>query len=1136
MSTFSKFIDSIVRDGNDGKQFERFVKWFLKRDPYWATQVEKVWLWREYPDRWRNDDQGIDLIIKYKNKEIWAVQAKCFNSENWISRHDIDSFLAESSRTQIKGRLLIASTDRLGKNTLRVIRGQEKPFVTFLRSDFECSSISYPSTYKLLSSVKKRDKLIPYPYQKDAIKAVTNGFKNVDRGQLIMACGTGKTLVSFWIKERMKSKNTLVLVPSLSLLSQTVREWSSASAGQVNVLCVCSDKSVGNRVSSDELVQSIQELPFPVHSDKKTITRFLKNQDEKVVFSTYQSTPVLVEILKNKTIPAFDLAVADEAHRCAAIGVHDSVFINILDRQKIRAKKRLFVTATPRTFSSNISRAAEKRGIDVIGMDDENIFGRPFYKLSFSKAINSTPPLLTDYKVVVIGVDDKRVNEWIKRRELVKINDAGIETDAQTLASQIGLIKAVQEHKLKRVITYHNRVSRAKDYSEAIGTICKVVPRSKKFDRKIESAFVSGAMNVADRNQKLKELENVGKNETRILANARCLQEGIDIPALDGIAFIDPKNSPIDITQSVGRAIRLSKDKRIGLIVLPVFIQRGNNVDDLIATSAFKRIWTVLNALKAHDETLANELDTIRRSLGRNDTNPNIGISLSKIVFDLPRAIDDKFADEIKTLLVEVTTESWEFWFGLLEAYVEEFGTALVPDDYKTLNGYKLGKWVGNQRTRKDGLIAENRVRLEALPKWTWNVSEQQWEVAFRHLLEHVQQKGTALVRRSYLSPDGYKLGQWVVSQRSRRERLTNDNVARLAALPGWVWDGNDAQWEEGFDYLEKFVEENKHALVPMTFVTPDGYTLGRWTAIQRSRNRALRKDRRNRLKVLPGWVWNVNAHHWEEGFRHLTQYVTENGTALVKGPYTSPDGYKLSQWVVSQRSVKKSLSEGKRVRLESLPGWVWDRKTQQWENGFSAVTNYIAEYGDSFVPKEYKTSDGLNLGHWVTRNRQTKNSMSAERRERLESLRGWIWNTLDHRWENGFRHLEEFCAECGHSNVPLKYKSRDGYELGSWVVHQRSKQDQITVERRAQLEDMAGWVWHTFEAKWEEGMQHLQHFIDQNGHAKVPSQHQTSSGFNLGGWVVRNRGNKENMNKNRRTRLSELPGWVWRTRKSSKV
>jgi len=1136
MATFSKFIDSIVRDGNDGKQFERFVKWFLKRDPYWATQVDKVWLWRDYPDRWQNDDQGIDLIIKNRNKEIWAVQAKCYSSENWISRHEIDSFLAESSRTKIEGRLLIASTDRLGKNTLRVIRGQEKPFVTFLRSDFDRSPISYPSSYKLLSSVKKRVKLSPYPYQKDAIKAVTNGFKKVDRGQLIMACGTGKTLVSFWIKERIKSKNTLVLVPSLSLLSQTVREWSSASTRKVNVLCVCSDKSVGNRESNDEIMQSIHELPFPVHSDKKSITQFLRNRDERIIFSTYQSTPVLVEILKNKSIPNFDLAIADEAHRCAVSGKDDSVFSNILDHQKIRAKKRLFVTATPRTFSSNISRAAEKRGVEVIGMDDEGIFGRPFYNLSFSEAINSIPPLLTDYKVVVIGVDDKRVNKWIKRRELVRIDEAGIQTDAETLASQIGLIKAVQEYKLKRVITYHNRVSRAKDYSEAIDTICKVVRGTNKVDRKIESQFVSGNMTVAERSQKLDELKNVGNNQTRILANARCLQEGIDIPALDGIAFIDPKNSPIDITQSVGRAIRLSKDKKIGLIVLPVFIQEGNSVDDLIATSAFKRIWTVLNALKAHDETLAHELDSIRTSLGRFNSNPKKRISLSKIVFDLPRVIDDKFADQIKTLVVEVTTESWEFWFGLLESYVEEFRTSLVPDDCKTANGYKLGKWVGNQRTRRDGLDSEKKARLEALPGWTWNVLKDQWEDGFKHLLEHVQQKGTARVKRPYVSLDGYDLAQWVTSQRSRPERLTDANVARLEALPGWAWDGNEAQWEEGFDYLIKFVEEHSHSIVSTTFVTPDGYTLGQWAAIQRSRNRTLRRDRRDRLKALPGWVWNVNTHHWEEGFRHLAEYVKENGTALVKRPFVTSDGYKLAQWVVSQRSIQNSLSKSRRTRLESLPGWVWDTHLQQWEDNFSALKKYITQNGDSFVPKDYETSDGLNLGAWVTRNRQKKNSLNTQQRERLESLPGWVWNTLEHRWEEGFRHLEEFCIECGHSKVPHKYKSSDGYGLGRWVVKQRSRRDHLTSKKRTRLEEMPRWVWHTFESKWEDGMNHLQHFIDENGHAKVPSNYRTPNGFNLGAWVVRNRGSKESMDKNRQNRLSELPGWVWSTRKSSKV
>ncbi len=216
MTEFSDFLNSIYRDGNDGKQFEQFAKWFLKNDPEWSTQVEKIWLWDEWPDRW-GPDKGIDLIFQHRNGETWAVQAKCYSPDYYVTKKDIDTFLSETSRKSIHRRLLLATTDRLGKNAREVCDGQEKPVTTFLLSDFEKAEVDYPADISQLRRGKRKPRPKPHDYQAEAIKDVTRGFKGAGRGQLIMACGTGKTFTTLWIKERLKSKNTLVLLPSLNL-------------------------------------------------------------------------------------------------------------------------------------------------------------------------------------------------------------------------------------------------------------------------------------------------------------------------------------------------------------------------------------------------------------------------------------------------------------------------------------------------------------------------------------------------------------------------------------------------------------------------------------------------------------------------------------------------------------------------------------------------------------------------------------------------------------------------------------------------------------------------------------------------------------------------------------------------------
>jgi predicted helicase len=223
MATFEQFIKSIQLDGNDGKAFEIFVKWFLKNDPEWSTQVEDVWLWDEWPDKW-GPDNGIDLVFQHKNGDIWAVQAKCYDSKYPVSKKDMDTFLSESSRSVIKSRLLVTSTDHMSANAIRTCKHQEKPVVRFMLRDFENATIDYPSHISELNTAKRRPKPTPRPHQQKAIDDVAAGFVDKDRGQMIMACGTGKTFTSLWVKERLEARSTLVLLPSLSLLSQTLRE------------------------------------------------------------------------------------------------------------------------------------------------------------------------------------------------------------------------------------------------------------------------------------------------------------------------------------------------------------------------------------------------------------------------------------------------------------------------------------------------------------------------------------------------------------------------------------------------------------------------------------------------------------------------------------------------------------------------------------------------------------------------------------------------------------------------------------------------------------------------------------------------------------------------------------------------
>src|SRR3990167_278 len=600
---FSDFYNSLDPDPlKRGKQFEHFVKWFLKADPEWATQVDQVWLWDEWPGRW-GADCGIDLVIRHKNGGNWAVQAKCYSPDYDITKHDVDKFLSESNRPSIQHRLLIATTDGIGANAKQVCDAQEKPVIRFLLSDFDKSALDYPANFAALAQAKRKPRPTPndgnHDHQLEARAAVVLGLQTADRGQLIMACGTGKTYTTLWIKEKLGATRTLVLLPSLGLLAQTLREWTFAAATPFEVLCVCSDQTVGAK-GHDEAIHSVADLAFPVTSDADEVKRFLGGAGNPVVFSTYQSSSVIAAAQADPATPAFDLAVADEAHRCA--GKVGSDFTAILDNVQIRSKKRLFATATPRTYSSTVHKAAEDRGVEVVGMDNAALFGEVLYALPFGKAIERK--LLTDYRVVIIGVDDPTIAQWIANRELVSTG-TGIETDSESLAAQIGLLKAIKDYDLKRIISFHSRVNRAEAFTTEMQNTMQWISDEHRPSGILRTDFVSGNMSANKRKIKLDQLKALSTDECGVLSNARCLSEGVDVPSLDGVAFIDPRSSQVDIIQAVGRAIRLSQDKKAGTIVLPVFIAAGQNAEDTIEASNFKPIWEVLNALKAHDDVLA---------------------------------------------------------------------------------------------------------------------------------------------------------------------------------------------------------------------------------------------------------------------------------------------------------------------------------------------------------------------------------------------------------------------------------------------------------------------------------------------------------------------------------------------------
>jgi len=635
--------DSRIR----GLQFERICEWYLQNDPEYRMLLKKVWLWNKWPGRW-GADAGIDLVAQTYDDKLWAIQAKAYAHKHSITKHDLDRFLSESSRKDFSYRLLIATTDRVDRIASRTILSQEKPVGFRLLSDLRKSPINWPLSPESLYA-KRSKRHDPLPHQDSAIVDACTKFSDHDRGQLIMACGTGKTFVALWIAEKLKSQRTLVIVPSLLLLAKTLRDWTAHASHDFHYLPVCSDETVRGE---DHLVSNTTELGFPVTTNPEEVASFLHHKGPSVVFCTYQSSNVIAEAFKISGVPAFDIAIADEAHRCA--GRSSSEFATILAPNAIKAKKRLFMTATPRFYSEALRDKANELECELSSMDDPVKFGPVFHELKFSKAIEEN--LLSDYQVAIIGVDDSSYRDYAEQGTILTTDGKKI-TDARTLAGHIALAKAIRKYGLRRVISFHSRINRAKEFSETFPNVISWMPQEDRPDGELWTAHISGKMPSGKRDVLLSRLGNLEQGQYGLVTNARCLGEGVDVPTLDGITFIDPRSSQIDIIQAVGRAIRKAPNKKIGTVVLPVFISKEEDEEIVLESSAFKDVWKVLRALRAHDDQLAEELDQLRLEVGKLRIDGRKIKLPEKIKVDIPRLITKELAQAFYIRTVNKTTQ-----------------------------------------------------------------------------------------------------------------------------------------------------------------------------------------------------------------------------------------------------------------------------------------------------------------------------------------------------------------------------------------------------------------------------------------------------------------------------------------------
>jgi Helicase associated domain len=392
----------------------------------------------------------------------------------------------------------------------------------------------------------------------------------------------------------------------------------------------------------------------------------------------------------------------------------------------------------------------------------------------------------------------------------------------------------------------------------------------------------------------------------------------------------------------------------------------------------------------------------------------------------------------------------------------------LVPAAYKTREGFQLGNWVSTQRINKEDLLLDRVNRLESLKEWSWDPLTAAWEKAYSCLKTYCKEEGNCLVPATYKTKDGFELGSWVSNQRVRADSVTPDRRDRLESLKGWSWDPFTTAWEEAYSHLKAYCKTEGHCSVPQSYTTLGGFRLGWWVTKQREKRDTMTDERRHRLERLEGWTWDPRTNLWEEGYGYLEAFCKSEGNCSVPDNYKTKDGFELGSWVRTQRVKKDTITDERRHRRERLKGWSWDPYADAWEKAYAYLKNYCKSEGDCLVPRGHKTKERFNLGSWVNTQRARKDTMTVERRRRLENLKGWSWDPMAAVWEQGYSHLKTYCKEKGDCLVPRSHETNDGFKVGHWVNNLRADKEDLSSERRRRLEGLKGWTWDPHDYAWE--------------------------------------------------------------------
>lgn len=644
-----KFRTASFSERDKGDRFERLIQSYLYTDPKYA-HLRKVWLWSEFPFRhdFGGHDVGIDLVAQTTEGEYWAIQCKAYREDARITKEEVDTFLSTSGRSfknedgetvHFAHRVWVSTTNKWSSKAEETLQNQNPPVTRINLTDLQEAPVEWGKINEGIfgDKARKEKKKLRHHQSVALEKSISYFADGNDRGKLIMACGTGKTFTSLRIAEQQAGKDGVVLflVPSIALLGQTLREWTADAEEPINAIAICSDAEITKEKKKNEDAEtfSVVDLAVPASTNVANILKqfeYFEMTNKKgltVVFSTYQSIDVIADTQKRlesigSKYAKFDLIVCDEAHRTTGVtlaNTDESNFVKVHDNNFINSEKRLYMTATPRLYGEDSKQKAKDASATIASMDDEKLYGKEIYRIGFGMAVEQG--LLSDYKVMILTLSESDVTPEVQKvlanteQEIVSMDDVSklvgtINAMSKQIINDVGTVTVNDPEPMRRAVAFVPNIKTSRKitntFNEIADTYHDSVPELKQESLvKLRSQHIDGSMSATERDQLMSWLKEDSDDaqEARVLTNVRCLSEGVDVPSLDAVMFLSARNSQVDVVQSVGRVMRKSPGKEYGYIIIPIVIPSDVKPEDALNDNErYKVVWTVLNALRAHDD------------------------------------------------------------------------------------------------------------------------------------------------------------------------------------------------------------------------------------------------------------------------------------------------------------------------------------------------------------------------------------------------------------------------------------------------------------------------------------------------------------------------------------------------------